>query len=38
MIIENREEIKLVLENGGVIAYVTDTVWGWAVFLLVKKL
>lgn len=28
MIIENREEIKKVLENGGVIAYVTDTVWG----------
>lgn len=28
MIIENREEIKQVLENGGVIAYVTDTVWG----------
>ncbi|MFR1671999.1 MAG: L-threonylcarbamoyladenylate synthase [Candidatus Gastranaerophilaceae bacterium] len=28
MIIKNREEIKQVLENGGVIAYVTDTVWG----------
>lgn len=28
MIIENREEIKKVLEYGGVIAYVTDTVWG----------
>lgn len=26
--LENREEIKKVLENGGVIAYVTDTVWG----------
>ena len=28
MIIENKDEIKNVLENGGVIAYVTDTVWG----------
>lgn len=26
--IKNREEVKKVLENGGVIAYVTDTVWG----------
>lgn len=26
--LENREEIKKVLDNGGVIAYVTDTVWG----------
>ena len=26
--LENREEIKKVLENDGVIAYVTDTVWG----------
>lgn len=26
--LENREEIKKVLNNGGVIAYVTDTVWG----------
>lgn len=28
MIIENSEKIKKVLENDGVIAYVTDTVWG----------
>ena len=28
MIIKNSEEIKKVLENDGVIAYVTDTVWG----------
>lgn len=28
MIIQNAEEIKNVLENDGVIAYVTDTVWG----------
>lgn len=26
--IKNREEIKRVLENDGVIAFVTDTVWG----------
>lgn len=26
--LENRERIKEVLENDGVIAYVTDTVWG----------
>lgn len=26
--IKNKEEIKKVLENDGVIAYVTDTVWG----------
>lgn len=26
--LENREEIKKVLENDGVIAFVTDTVWG----------
>ena len=26
--LENREEIKKILEGGGVIAYVTDTVWG----------
>lgn len=26
--IKNKDEIKKVLENGGVIAYVTDTVWG----------
>ena len=26
--IKNREEIVKTLENGGVIAYVTDTVWG----------
>ena len=26
--LENREEIKKVLDNGDVIAYVTDTVWG----------
>ncbi len=26
--LKNREEIKKVLDNGGVIAYVTDTVWG----------
>lgn len=26
--LENKEEIKNILENGGVIAYVTDTVWG----------
>lgn len=26
--IKNKDEIKEVLENGGVIAYVTDTVWG----------
>ena len=28
MLIKNKEEIKRVLENDGVIAYVTDTVWG----------
>lgn len=28
MILKNTEEIKKVLENDGVIAYVTDTVWG----------
>lgn len=28
MIIENTEEIRKILENDGVIAYVTDTVWG----------
>ena len=28
MIIENIEEIKKTLENDGVIAFVTDTVWG----------
>lgn len=28
MIIQNTEQIKQVLENDGVIAYVTDTVWG----------
>lgn len=28
MIIENIEKIKEVLDNDGVIAYVTDTVWG----------
>ena len=28
MIIENPDKIKEVLENDGVIAYVTDTVWG----------
>ena len=28
MIIENPDEIKQILENDGVIAYVTDTVWG----------
>ena len=28
MIIQNAEQIKQVLENDGVIAYVTDTVWG----------
>lgn len=28
MIIQNASEIKKVLENDGVIAYVTDTVWG----------
>lgn len=28
MIIQNANEIKKVLENDGVIAYVTDTVWG----------
>ena len=28
MIIQNSQEIKEVLEKGGVIAYVTDTVWG----------
>ena len=28
MILKNPEEIKNILENGGVIAYVTDTVWG----------
>lgn len=26
--LENKDEIKNILENGGVIAYVTDTVWG----------
>ncbi len=26
--LENKEEIKRILENDGVIAYVTDTVWG----------
>ena len=26
--LENKDEIKKVLENDGVIAYVTDTVWG----------
>ena len=26
--LENKEEIIKILENGGVIAYVTDTVWG----------
>ena len=26
--IKNKDEIVKVLENGGVIAYVTDTVWG----------
>lgn len=26
--LENKEEIIKVLENDGVIAYVTDTVWG----------
>ncbi len=28
MIIQNSEEIKNILDNDGVIAYVTDTVWG----------
>ena len=28
MIIQNSEKIKEILENDGVIAYVTDTVWG----------
>ena len=28
MLIQNLEKIKEVLDNGGVIAYVTDTVWG----------
>ena len=28
MIIQNAEEIKNILDNDGVIAYVTDTVWG----------
>ena len=28
MIIENKEQIKEVLENDGVIAYVTVSVWG----------
>ena len=28
MIIQNTEKIKDVLKNDGVIAYVTDTVWG----------
>ena len=26
--LKNKEEIKKVLENDGVIAFVTDTVWG----------
>ena len=26
--LKNKEEIRRILEEGGVIAYVTDTVWG----------
>lgn len=26
--LKNKEKIRKVLEEGGVIAYVTDTVWG----------
>ena len=38
--IKNKEEIKKVLENDGVIAYVTDTTrsGGWAVCRILKKL
>ena len=35
--IENMSKINEVLQQGGVIAYVTDTVWGLAVFQTTKK-
>ena len=37
MIIRNADEIKKVLENDGVIAYVTDTVWGLGCLPTSKK-
>lgn len=37
MIIPNTDEIKKVLENDGVIAYVTDTVWGLGCLPTSKK-
>ena len=37
MIIQNTDEIKKVLENDGVIAYVTDTVWGLGCLPTSKK-
>lgn len=37
MIIRNADEIKKVLENDGVITYVTDTVWGLGCLPTSKK-
>ena len=37
MIIQNAEEIKNILDNDGVIAYVTDTVWGLGCLPSSKK-
>lgn len=37
MIIKNADEIKKVLDNNGVIAYVTDTVWGLGCLVSSKK-
>ena len=37
MIIRNADEIKKVLENDGVIAFVTDTVWGLGCLPTSKK-
>ena len=37
MIIQNAEEIKNILDNDGVIAYVTDTVWGLGCLPNCKK-
>ena len=37
MLIENPDEIKSILDNDGVIAYVTDTVWGLGCLINSEK-
>lgn len=37
MIIQNPDEIKNILDNDGVIAYVTDTVWGLGCLVTSEK-